>query len=232
MKEIRLSIEGLSISLAPVLKGNWLIKQASLCGDICEMEMDWAAGLPDSLSLNLPREEDILILLYPPRFDEKCRIHPLGVFIPSYETQGELSFIHGSAVSILFTLIENNLNIHDFNCSRFLSEMARLQDPWLVEEHTLLKQLGRREMRSWYIRNKTLFEIEIPLSRGWWFGPSLLQDPYHSAGPDEINMVSVKLPEGYSFLMSPAKQEIVEIQVDSHGEAVWIITPLPPAASM
>lgn len=227
MKELSLGIEGIPDCLTPVFKDKWTVLQASLSGDLCEIEMDWTAGLPDTFFIDSPKEEDLLLLLYPPLLVEGCRMNPLGVFIPSHEDRGEFCLVDGSAVSILITLVHNNLSIEDFNCSRFLLEMARLEDPWLVEEQTLLKQLGRREMRSWYIRTKTLFAVELPLPAGIWYGASLLQNVTESSGPEDINPVHIELPEGYSFLYCPVRQEVMEIQVDSHGDAVWITTYLP-----
>jgi hypothetical protein len=225
MKEISLSIEELPDCLIPALAGRWIIKQASLSGDICEIEKDWTDGLPDSFILKSPREEDFLLLLYPPKLVEGCSMNPLGAFVPSYKKSGQFSLKDGSAVSILLTLIDNNLYVKDFNCSRFILEMAELDDPWLVEEQTLLKQLGRKEMRSWYIRSKTLFSIEISLPEGLWFGPSLLQEALESSAPEAA--VEIDLPEGHNFIYCPERAEVVEIQVDGHGEAVWITTSLP-----
>lgn len=224
MKEFSLSLEGIPDSLSPYITGIWTLKQASLSGVISDSEMDWTAGLPDDFFLKSPKEEDFLLLLYPPDLVEGCSLNPLGVFIPSYKDSGIISIKDGSAVSILFTLIDHGLNLKDFNCKRFLLEMGALEDPWLVEEQTLLKQLGRREMRSWYIRSKTLFSIEITLPEGNWFGPSLMQDTLVSSALDSF--VEIDLHEGYSFLYCPERKEIVEIQVDSNGEAVWITTSL------
>lgn len=229
MKELSLSIEELPGSLTPALAGRWIIKQASLSGDLWEIEKDWTDGLPDTFILKSPKEEDYLLLLYPPTLVEGCSMNPLGVFVPSYKNSGQFSLKDGSAVSILLTLIDNDLNVKDFNCSRFLLEMGELEDPWLVEEQTLLKQLGRKEMRSWYIRSKTLFSIELSLPEGLWFGPSLMQEVLESPAPETV--VKIDLPEGHSFIYCPERSKVIEIQVDGHGEAVWITTSLPQGAS-
>lgn len=224
-KELSLSIEELPDSLSSALAGVWIIKQATLSGDIWEIEKDWTDGLPDRFILKSPKEEDFLLLLYPPGLVEGCRMNPLGVFIPSYKNRGQFSLRDGSAVSILLTLIDNDLRVEDFNCSRFLLEMGELEDPWLVEKQTLLKQLGRREMRSWYIRSKTQFTIEISLAEGHWYASSLMQKALISSAPDTA--VLIDFPVGHSFIYCPERAEVVEIQVDDHGEAVWITTPLP-----
>ncbi|MDC7234723.1 MAG: hypothetical protein PQJ58_15935, partial [Spirochaetales bacterium] len=176
--------------------------------------------VPECFTIDVPKEEDSLLLLYPPSLKNGCRMKPLGVFIPSYEDRGALSVEDGAAVSILMTLVQSGQDFSDFNCQRFLFEMGELDDPWLAEEETLLRQLSLRQMRSWYIREKTLFDLEIYLPSGSWYGSVPSGTPRESSGLE--NPVAIVLPEGYSFLVSPDRLELVEIQVDDHGQAVWI----------
>lgn len=230
MKDNKLSVGDIPEELVLSLSGSWTVVMSSTSGDPRVIEIDREeGGLPEHIFIESPKEEDSLLLLYPPPIAEGCRMNPLGGFIPSYRDYGELTLRDGSAVSILMTLRQNNLRIEDFNCQRFITEMAELDDPWLVEDQTLLKQLGRREMRSWYIRTKTMFEVEIALPPGHWYGASLLQPPLESSVEDTHTL---SLPEGYSFLYCPERSELLEIQVDSHGEAVWIIVSLPQGVSI
>ncbi|QEN09319.1 hypothetical protein EXM22_15525 [Oceanispirochaeta crateris] len=155
----------------------------------------------------------------PPQWEPGLGLSPWGAYIPSISHQGDLDFKAGAAVSILIRILEAGANLEGFNCRRFLYEMESLDDPWRTDHEMLMRQLGRQEMRIWYIRPKTEYPVVIPLPEGRWFFPSLLHEPLDSDG----GLVSLDLPEGYSCLFQPASAEIAEIQVDDHGEAVCLV---------
>ncbi len=207
------------------LEGVWTLEWSALSGESGSRQMDWSSGIRRSISLNLPLEEDLLILLYPPLLTDSCLPRPRGAWIPWYESSGELNLKDGAAVSILMTLTERGCSMENFNCSRFLAEMAALEDPWLTDRELLVRQLARQEMRSWYIRERTLFETVLDLDAGIWYGPSLERAAEVAEG-DEGSGTSHNLPEGWGFLFSPGRGEVLEYQVDEYGLAVLFREPL------
>lgn len=228
-KELSLTIEGIPEAVESSLRGVWTFLAGTPGGDLYRVDLDWSEGIPETVVFNSPREEDSLFLLYPPDLTEGCGMKPLGAYVASREEGGVLNPRDASAVSLLFTLLQNQMDIENFNCARFLLEMSELPDPWLVEEQTLLKQMGRHEMRSWYIREKTQFHVIIPLGPGTWYSPSYLRKA--EVPLEEPQALQLELPRGYGFLYNPEERIIMEYQIDSNGEVICFTRSLPRGAS-
>ncbi len=228
-KEVRLDVDSYAGELESVLEGVWGLKWTALSGDSGSLMLDWSGGVPPGISFSVPLEEDLLILLYPPALTATCRPCPQGAYIPRYSFDGALSRKDGAALSVLTRLTELGYSMEEFNCSRFLREMAELDDPWLTDRELLVRQLGRQQMRSWYIREKKQFDVSPALSGGPWFGSSLKRVQLFSEA--EGTEQTLKLPEGWGFLYNPLSREILEYQVDDHGEICSITELLLPEAS-
>jgi len=211
--------------------GLWHLELSSTSGRRSEKEKKWLDEVPDHLDIEWPKEEDLLILLTPPEWTEGAGPFPCGAYVPTDRNKGSLSYRDGASVSILTDIIGIGADMSGFNCSRFLGEMGALENPWLTDYELLARQLGRREMRSWYMREAALFTVTLTLPEGWWYPQYALLEPLVSSGNPE-SPITLTLPEGYACFCNPASGAVAEVQVDDHGEAVWMLTSAGSSQSM
>jgi hypothetical protein len=219
-KEVTIDIPVSPTPLQKSLKGIWSLEMGSFSGEFQEKELDWSEGIPRKISMEWPKEVELLLLLTPPSWQPGLSPAPWGVYVSSLKDRGDISYKEGASISILMRILQAGVNLEGFNCSRFLEEMGTLDNPWQTDHELLMRQLGRQEMRSWYIRPKTLYRVNLTLPEGSWYFRSLLQEPVVSDG----RTLEFTFPEGHTSLYNPASESVVEIQVDDHGEAVWMLT--------
>lgn len=207
--------------LEPLFKGIWTLECCSLSGEATSRELDWSEGVPASISLSRKKEEDLLILLSSPFSFPGQGFFPAGLWLPWDEGGGELSFHEGAAVFLVSALVKEGVPMRAFNMKRFLEEMAELEEPWNCDRELLLRQLGRREMRSWYIHERRTHPVDLNLPPGLWFRGNPGAPPFESDG----NPGALELAEGYHFFFCPERKEGAEVQVDDHGEATVLFCP-------
>ena len=218
-KEVSLDVPHCPMELQPSYEGLWVLELRSLSGDSQISELDWSEGIAERITVEWPKEEELLALLYPPEWEPGLGPDPWGSYVSPISQKGIFGFKAGAAVSVMMKVLEAGGELKGVNCRRFLDEMDALDDPWMTDQELLVRQLGRREMRSWYIRPRRLFPLILPLPQGTWFFSSLLHLPLISDG----NGSELSLPEGYSLLFHPETGCLAEIQVDDHGVAVWML---------
>jgi len=218
-RTVTVEVPSLPEDLSACGTGVWSLVMSSTSGTLRQERLEWTLPLPERIRLEWPKEEDLLILMMPPEWAEGIGPSPCGAYVSPDEGSGSLSWQDGAAVSILTRILQAGGNLYGFNCSRFLGEMAALDNPWTADRDLLIRQLGRREMRSWYIRKAALFQVALTLPAGRWFSQYLAAEPLESGG----GSLELKLPEGYACFYNPGLDCVAEIQVDDHGEVFILL---------
>ena len=109
------------------------------------------------------------------------------------------------------------LDLSAFNARRFITEIQEkdLSDPWEIDWSLLERRLARQDMKSWYLREKHHFEIEVPIPQGLWFRRSLFMEPLNQSSSGQTIL---SLTEGSHFFYDPWQNKGFAVTVDDRGE--------------
>lgn len=215
-REIFLKVPSVPKDLIGALAGSWTLELAGEERFYSNRTLDWSSGIPDSLKISCPRETEIFVLLYPPSLGAGPGFFPAGARIGPEDSRGSPDFRDGAGVFVLSLIFKKNVPARGFNSLRFLREMRALDKPWQADRERLVRQIQRKAMRSWYIREQPSFEISLQLPEGLWYQNNLSLAPL----PVSSSPVHLELPRGYCFFYCPARALLAEVQVDKYGEAL------------
>ncbi len=207
-----------------VLRGEWTLELYSLQGEYEQKIYLWEKGPPDSIRFLWPKEVEVLALLSPPPLKKGFSFYPWGAYVPGEGRRGTLALPQGAPAWVICSLVKRRVDLRDFNIPRFFYQMTKaLKDPWEGDLQLLLRYLGQREMRNWYIRRHTMEALSLgtygeKLSPGLWYGPSLLQKPLIGGAASQDRR---ELKVGNQFLYNPRSKELWEVEVRKGAPPLW-----------
>ena len=110
----------------------------------------------------------------------------------------ELSFERGSAVDVVWRLLEARVDLRDFAVDRLQYEIARrlVDDPWSLDVDRVVAAISRRAMRESYVRGVETVEVTVIAPPGRWLASSPFAVPL--AGGGTISSLPVGVTTYYS----------------------------------
>ncbi len=235
LSSCRLGTEELVELKLPVLPGNlaylkddqgpWRLEVRDGRGEIVREDLSFEPSSICSIEVN--KESPLLCLLYPPVISDCFFHYPAGgIYEPGGAHRINLSWQDGAGVFFLMKAAASGVDLNCINMEKLLREIREKEfsDPWDIDWALLGRQLIKEELRSWYIRENYLFEVDLPSYPGrHLLYPYALQDPVESSGG---NTDRVFLSEGtHRFLNRGMRHagEVLVVEVDHQGEFFSVV---------
>ncbi len=175
-------------------------------------------GESASCEIEVYKETPVVCLLIPSGISEHFSPYPAGgLFVPGEDPVIELSWKDGAGAEFLIRALQGGMDLSSFNSRRFLSEIKEkeVRDPWQMDWALLERRLAGNEMKSWYLREKHRFDLEIPLPQGLWFSRSLFLEPLEQSSSGRA---AFSLTEGDHHFFDPLQNLGFAVAVDDRGE--------------
>lgn len=197
------------------LEGEWTLAYRDGSGSGGRKRLNFRPGR--RCRVEAAKETVLICALYPPAQDGNFRLRPAGgVFVSGGRRELALDWASGAGAEFLLEASRAGLDPARLNLAR-LTALIREKgdpDPWGLDWEVLARQLSKREMRVWYVREKTRFSLELALPPGRWIGESCWLPPLEGGG--ELTLSLWKGPHLFRRLADGA-----ELLLGVDGEGEW-----------
>lgn len=200
----------------------WTLEYLSGTGQSEAIEISYTGEC--SLSLDIPKEAFLVCLLHPPEISDYHTFHPAGgLFEPGENPSLDITWPGGAGAAFLIDAAEGGLQLSTINLRRLSDTILEKgdPDPWLLDWDLLGCQLAQREMRSWYVRKKYFYDLNILFPVGRWLSGSAWLDPFDL---DVSVTLELGLCEGIHSFLNIDSGEIFIIIVDDKGEFFTLLS--------
>lgn len=199
----------------------WTLEYLSGCGPVESMEIPYCGE--GALSLLVPKETFLICTLHPPFLSDFYNLHPAGgLFEPGENPSVDITWAGGGGSAFLIDAAEGGLVLSTINLRRLSDTILEKgdPDPWFLDWDLLGRQLVQRDMRSWYVRKKICFDLDLLFPEGRWLPDSVWLDPL-VINDSEIH--ELELCEGIHSYLDLNSGNIFIITVDKKGEAFTLL---------
>ncbi|OQY35700.1 MAG: hypothetical protein B6241_00475 [Spirochaetaceae bacterium 4572_59] len=208
----------------------WTLEAYSEGNQIKMLELPYRGEA--SLSLHITKETPLLCLLYPPFMNNYYAPCPAGGLHESGESSVlNLSWPGGAGVSFLIDVAKAGMPLSTINLRRLSDTIREKGDPnpWILDWDLLGRQMVAREMRSWYIRKKYLYALDILFPAGCWLPGAAWLDPLVL---DVSETLKLELCEGIHSYLNLNSGDVFIIAVDDRGEVFTLLHPQKKGATI